>query len=116
MSLVARAVNAEPLSVPSVNPWEDALLGHGLLDHRDRLLGSAAQGQIPADDLASAVVDDGVQIDPAVLSDQHARHVQVPQLAGTLDFEEPRTPPVRLVGAPLDRLALAPSRAAPAFG
>src|SRR5205807_8069784 len=88
-------------------PWSDALLSDGLFDHRDRLLGAAADRQVPADDLPRAAVDDRVQIHPAVLGDPHRGHVQMPKLAGALDPEEPRPTAARLVRAPLDQLALA---------
>ena len=40
------------------HPWSDALFGDGPFDHRDRFLGAAADGQVPADDLAGAAIDD----------------------------------------------------------
>ena len=87
----ARAVNAEPLSVPSVSvPGGMRALGGGALDERDRLLGAAAGLEVPADDLARAAVDRGHQVDPAVLGDPDRRHVEMPELIGPLDAEEPR--------------------------
>ena len=88
-------------------PGPDAVLGDGVLDDGDRLLGAAADGEVPADDLAGAAVDDRVQIAPAVLGDPDRGHVQVPQLAGALDPEEPGPAPARLGPPALDQLALA---------
>ena len=66
----ARAVNAEPLSVPSVSvPGGMPRVGDRLLDERDRLAGAAAELEVPADDLAGAAVDRGHQVAPAVLGD-----------------------------------------------
>ena len=41
---------------------------HGrAVDERDRFVGAAAQLEVPADDLAGAAIDRGVQVGPAVL-------------------------------------------------
>jgi len=85
-SRVAFAVNAEPLSVPSVSvPGRDGLVADGVLDHGDRFLRAAAGVEAPADDLAGAAVDDRVEVDPAVLGDPDRGHVEMPELAGPLD-------------------------------
>ena len=84
-------------------PGEDALLGDRLFDDGDRLDGAAAQAQLPADDLPRATVDDRVEIDPAVLGDPDRRHVEMPELAGPLDLEEPWPAAVGLVRATLDQ-------------
>jgi hypothetical protein len=60
---VALAVNAEPLSVPSVSVPDPMPCGDCGLDHRDRLDSAAAEAELPADDLARAAVDDRVQVD-----------------------------------------------------
>jgi len=71
----------------------DATRGDGGVDERRRFLAAAAQLERPADDLARAAVDRRVQVAPAVFSDPDARHVEVPELVGTLDPEEARTAP-----------------------
>jgi hypothetical protein len=77
-SRVARAVNAEPLSVPSVSipgrmAWSRTAVSITVIAS-----GAAAQAELPADDLAGAAVDDRVQVDPAVLGDPDRGHVEVP--------------------------------------
>jgi hypothetical protein len=67
----------------------------------------AAQLQRPADDLAGAAVDDRVQVHPAVLGDPDARHVEMPELSGTLDLEDAGTAPALLDRSALDQLLLA---------
>jgi hypothetical protein len=102
-----RAVNAEPLSVPSVSVGRDALLGDRSFDDGDRLGRAAADLEAPADDLARAAVDDRVQVAPAVLGDPDRGHVHVPQLAGPLDPEESAPTAARLRAATLDQPVLA---------
>src|SRR6266700_3392322 len=58
------------------------------LDNSDRLVGAAAQAELPGDDLAGAAVDDCVQVAPAMLGYPDARHVDLPQLPRPLDPEE----------------------------
>src|SRR5436190_336081 len=65
----------------------------GGVDESDRLVGAAAQLEVPAHDLTGATVDRGVQIRPAVLGDPDAGHVEVPELIGPLDPEEARPAP-----------------------
>ena len=91
-------------------PGPDRLLADGGLDNGDRLLGAAAQRQVPADDLAGAAIDDRVQVHPAVLSDPNRRHVQMPELPGPLDPEEPGPPALGLDDAALDQPPLAHHR------
>jgi len=88
-------------------PREDGLLEHRSFDNGDRLDRAAAQAELPANDLAGAAVDDRVQIDPAVLGDPDTRHVEMPELAGPLDLEEPGPPALGLARAPLDQVAFA---------
>jgi hypothetical protein len=84
-----RAVKAEPLSAPKHElAGLDAVHGGGVFDDGDRVVGAAAQGELPADDLAGAAVDDRVQVRPAVLGDPDARHVELPDLPRPLDAEE----------------------------
>jgi len=64
-----------------------------VVDEDDCFVGAAAQLEVPADDLAGAAVDRGVQVRLAVLGDPDARHVEVPELVGPLDPEEAGTPP-----------------------
>jgi hypothetical protein len=70
----------------------------GGLDAADGLVVAAAQLERPAGDLAGAAVDDGVQVDPAVRRCPHLRHVEMPQLIGPGDPEEPR-PAAPLTGS-----------------
>jgi hypothetical protein len=65
----------------------DLSCADGVVDEVDRFVGAAAQLERPADDLACAAVDRGVQVGLAVLGDPDARHVEVPELVGTLDAE-----------------------------
>src|SRR5438876_7431706 len=58
------------------------------LDDRDRLVGAAAQAELPGDDLAGAAVDDRVQVAPAMLGDPDRGHVELPELPRPLDPEE----------------------------
>src|SRR5215212_2388200 len=62
---------------------------------------------MPGADLACAAGDRGHQIAPAVLGDPHAGHVEMPELIGTLDAEEPRPPASLQWAAALDEPALA---------
>jgi len=48
-----------------------------------------------------------LEVDPAVLRDPDARHVQMPQLARAGEVEEPRTASVRLTLAALDQAVFA---------
>jgi hypothetical protein len=58
-------------------------VGRGrLLDDRDRLVGAAAQLELPGDDPACAAVDDRDQVRPAVLGDPDRGRVELPQLPG----------------------------------
>src|SRR6266536_803445 len=80
--------------------------GGGAFDERDRLVGAAAQLQLPGDDLAGAAVDDRHQVRPAVLGDPDARHVELPELPGPLDPEEAGTLPAFERSPALDQLPL----------
>jgi hypothetical protein len=73
--------------------WFDSAGGDGGIDELARLLAAAAQLERPADDLAGAAVDRRIQVGPAVLGDPDARHVEMPELIGTLDPEEAGTAP-----------------------
>src|SRR5215207_769159 len=85
----------------------DAALEHGAFDQADGFRGSAAGLEVPGDDLARAAVDRGHQVDPAVLGDPDAGHVQMPELVRALDAEEPGPAPTRQRAAALDQPALA---------
>ena len=69
----------------------DVTCGDRCVDEVDGFVGAAAQLERPADDLARATVDRGVEVGPAVLGDPDTRHVEVPELIGTLDAEVART-------------------------
>jgi AbgT putative transporter family len=68
------------------------------IDDRARLTSTAADVEGPADDLARAAVDRGVQKAPAVLGNPHGGHVQMPELVGARDLEG-AGPPAAAVGA-----------------
>jgi hypothetical protein len=85
----------------------DAARRDGALDERDRLAGAAAGLQMPADDLARAAVDRRHQIDPSELGHPDRRHVEMPELIGALDAEEPRPPAPLEPPATLDQPLLA---------
>jgi hypothetical protein len=89
--LNARAVNAEPLSVPSVSvpggmPRSRAARSISAIASRARQRVSRCQATISRVQQTGR----GHQIDPAVLGHPHAGHVEVPELVGALDAEEPR--------------------------
>jgi hypothetical protein len=58
-----------------------------VVDEGDRLVGAAAELELPADDLAGAAVDHRHQVRPPVLGDPDRGHVELPQLPGPLDPE-----------------------------
>src|SRR5215210_516397 len=62
---------------------------------------------MPAHDLAGAAVTRGHQVAPAVLGDPDRRHVEVPQLVGPGDLEEPRAPAAIEAATALDEPSLA---------
>src|SRR5207247_3882123 len=76
------------------------------LDNRDRLVGAAAQAELPGDDLAGAAVDDRVQVAPAMLGDPDRGHVELPELPRPLDPEEAGPLPPLQWAAALDQLPL----------
>jgi hypothetical protein len=85
----------------------------GVVDERDRFVGAAAQLERPADDLAGAAVDRGVEVGPALLGHPDRGHVEVPELIGPLDPEEAGTaaPAQRPVALQQPLLAHHPLRA-----
>jgi hypothetical protein len=87
-------------------PRLETVDGRTPLDDSDRLVGAAAQHELPGDDLAGTAVDDRDQVAPAVLGHPHARHVQLPELARPLDPEEAGPFPPLQGTATLDQLLL----------
>src|SRR5712691_8566827 len=84
----------------------DAVQRDGTFDNSDRLVGAAAQAELPGDDLAGAAVDDRVQVAPAMLGYPDTRHVELPELPRPLDPEEAGPPPALERAAALDQLPL----------
>jgi hypothetical protein len=102
--LKARAVNAEPLSVPSVSvpgamPRSVAARSISAIASRARQRVSRCQPTISRVQQTGR----GHQVDPAGFGDPDARHVQVPELIGPLDAEEPRPPAPLQRGPALDQ-------------
>jgi hypothetical protein len=93
----------------------DPASSDGRVDELDRFVGTAAQLERPADDLARAAVDRRIQLGPALLCDPHAGHVEMPELVGPLDPEEAGTaaPAKRPVPLQQPLLAHQPLRAFP---
>jgi hypothetical protein len=90
----AREVNAEPSSVPSISlPGAMPRSAAAVSMTATASGGAAADVERPAGDLASAAVDRGVHITPAVLGDPDAGDVHVPELIGPLDAEVARSLP-----------------------
>jgi hypothetical protein len=86
---------------PVVGPERQGPGGHVAggergVDDRARLGATAADVDRPADDLARAAVDRGVQIAPAVLGDPDASRVQVPELVGAGDLAPGRNRAVQI--------------------
>src|SRR6476659_7330009 len=85
----------------------DPPLADGSVEDGGRLGGTAADVERPADDLAGAAVDRGVQVAPAVLGDPDAGHVEVPELVGAGDLEVAGPPPTALSALGLQQGVLA---------
>jgi hypothetical protein len=106
--LNVRAVNAEPLSVPSVSV--PGAMPRSIAARSISAIASLARQRVSRCQATISRVQQtgrGHQIDPAVLGHPDRGHVQVPELVGPLDAEEPRPAPAIERPAALDQPALA---------
>jgi hypothetical protein len=106
--LNARAVNAEPLSVPSVSV--PGAMPRSVAARSISAIASLARQRVSRCQATISRVQQtgrGHQVDPAVLGHPDGGDVEVPQLVGAFDAEEPRPAPTLQRAAALDQLALA---------
>jgi hypothetical protein len=106
--LKARAVNAEPLSVPSVSV--PGAMPRSVAARSISAIASLARHRVCRCQATISRVQQtgrGHQVDPAVLGDPDRGHVQMPELIRALDAEEPGPAPTPGRAAALDEPALA---------
>src|SRR5215217_7311083 len=108
MALNALAVNAEPLSVPSVSV--PGGMPRSIAARSISAIASLARQRVSRCQATISRVQQSIaahQVDPAVLGDPDRGEVQVPELIRPLDAEEPRPAPAIERPAALDQPALA---------